>query len=84
MKRVREHTPSKADWIRRATLRLLNRNEEVSARDAVLMATSVAQGCVWTETAPEAATDRAFERTDLAPVHSTKRPAERQRLESDA
>jgi hypothetical protein len=80
MKRVGEYTASKTDWIRRASLRLLSRNQEISAWDAVVIATAVAQVCAWTDTPPEAAIDAAFEcsafvtnRPDSHPTESTAR-----------
>jgi hypothetical protein len=76
MKRVGEHTRSNTDWIRRATLRLLVRNQEISALDAVVIATAVAQVCLGTQTAPEAAIDHAFERTDLSAPQLHKQRAE--------
>jgi hypothetical protein len=57
MTRAGDCTPSKAEWIRRATLRLLSRNQEISAWDAVVVATVVAQGCVCTATVPESNAD---------------------------
>ena len=76
MKRVGEYTASKTDWIRRATLRLLSRNREITASDAVVIAMALAQGCAWADTPPEAAMDAAFERSALVTNRPESHPTE--------
>jgi hypothetical protein len=54
---VQAHT---TDWIGRATMRLLSRDQGISVWDAVVMATAVAERARGSAIGPEAAVDFAF------------------------
>jgi hypothetical protein len=74
MKRVVEYTSSRTDWIRGATLRLLSRNQEISAWDAVVLATSLKVASGHRPPLKRPSTKRSNAQTSQLPVQHVGRP----------